>query len=764
MIDTNIIPFADSRKEDVDQVGGKAANLGELTSIDMPVPPGFTVPAMVYFRFVRGTGLQDKINQAMSRLNVDNSSALKDVSNEIKRLFMQTEVPSDVVEAVRLAYDQLVGSEVAVRSSATAEDLPDASFAGQQATFLNVHGPDAVVKAVQACWASLYEARAIFYRVQQGYDHESVGLATVVQTMVQSAKAGVMFTRNATDGNPDHVQIDAAYGLGEAVVSGEVTPDSYIVSKTKGEIIRRKVATQTKMLVRNPDYVGGSDGANIWRSVPDFLVDAPKLTDDQIVELSEMARRVEAHYGVAQDMEWAIDDDGKLWLTQARPLTVDLRDYMLDLPLDEEEPAELILTGRSTGPGVAEGNVVILSGPDECDLVLKGDILVADMTTPDYVTAMKRASAIVTEDGGATCHAAIVARELGLPCIVGAKGALEILGALDGKTVTVDASHGEVFRGVAMTRLTWNERRLEATRVLEAEMANIKTNTKVMVILADPDEAPRVADMNVDGVGLLRLEFILNRIGVHPQLFIDEGRPEGYIDQIVDGVSALAGPFGDRPVILRLMDFKTNELAKLRGGDFYEKAEENPMLGFRGAFRYQKRVDTFALELEAIRKVREVHKNLHIMVPFVRTPEELKWTLEFMAMHGLERGVDGLKVWMMAEVPSNFLLLDEFIDVGIDGMSVGSNDLTQLVLGRDRDNALLGELDERDPAVMKAIETIVRGCRARGITVGICGQAPSNYPEVTRKLVEWGATSISVSSDTLVSTRKIVHDVEAELT
>lgn len=759
----NVVWFADSRKEHVPKVGGKAANLGELTSVDLPVPPGFTVPADVYFRFVRDTGLQAKINQVLSGLDVDDSTALQRASEDIKRLFMQTPVPDDVAEAVQAAYGQLGNAEVAVRSSATAEDLPDASFAGQQATFLNVHGPDAVVKAVQACWASLYEARAIFYREQQGYDHELVGLAAVVQTMVQSTKAGVMFTRNATDGNPDHVQIDAAYGLGEAVVSGEVTPDSYVVFKTSDKIIQRVVVAQTKMLVRNPDYVGGHDGANIWKSVPDFLVEAPKLTDDQIIKLSEMARRVEAHYGMPQDMEWAIDDDGKIWLTQARPLTVDLQDYKLNLPLDEEEPAELILTGTSTGPGVAEGNVVILSGPDECDLVREGDILVAHMTTPDYVPAMKRAAAVVTEDGGATCHAAIVARELGLPCIVGAKGALKVLGALDGKTVTVDASHGEVFRGVATTRLAWNDRRLKAVQELEAEMTDVTTNTKVMVILADPDEAPKVATMNVDGVGLLRLEFILNRIGVHPQQYIANDRHQEYIRQIVDGVSTIASHFGERPVILRLMDFKTNELAELEGGEDYEVDEENPMLGFRGAFRYQKRPEVFALELEAICQVRAIHKNLHIMVPFVRTPEELAWTLDFMGKHGLTRGKDGLKVWMMAEVPSNVFLLDEFIDVGIDGLSIGSNDLTQMVLGRDRDNSLLGELDERNPAVMKAIEMIVRGGRARGITVGICGQAPSNYPEVTRKLVEWGATSISVTSDTLISARKVVHDVELAL-
>lgn len=765
-MNTNTIWFDAIRKDDVSLVGGKAANLGELVSAGIPVPPGYAVTADAYRDFIRQAGLQERIDAILGELDVEDSSALDNASERIKKAILQTPMKLSLMADIKSAYGQIGDglSLVAVRSSATSEDLEDASSAGQQATFLNVSGADDVVRAVQACWASLFEPRAIFYRVQKGQDHSQVEIAVVVQQMVQSAKAGVMFTSNASNGNPDQIQIDAAYGLGEAVVGSEVTPDCYLVVKSTGAIVDKQVVPQSKMLVRNPDHAGGHDDANIWKLVPGFLSDAPKLTEEQIIMLAEIAKKVEAHYGGPQDMEWAIDDYGEIWLTQARSLTAHLQDYLLDVPLaEEEEPAAMILKGTSTGPGVATGHVRVLNGPHEISLIQQGDVLVAKMTTPDYVPAMQKATAIVTEEGGATCHAAIVARELGVPCIVGAHGALETLGSMEGQTITVDASHGEVFEGVAETRLAWNARREEALLELKKEMASTKTDTKVMVILADPALAPSVAAMNVDGVGLLRLEFILNRIGTHPRQFMAEGRSEDYIKQIYDGVSAIAGPFGERDVILRLMDFKTNELKELKGGEDFEADEDNPMLGLRGAIRYLQQPDVFALELEAIRRVREVHKNLHVMVPFVRTPDELRRTQELMAEHGLVRGKDGLKVWMMAEVPSNVFLLDEFMGVGLDGLSIGSNDLTQMILGRDRDNPRLGELDERDPAVMKAIEMIVTGGRARGLTVGICGQAPSNFPELTRKLVEWGVTSISVSEDAVNSTRKIVSDVEAAL-
>ncbi len=757
---TKVIWFKDTRKEDIPLVGGKAANLGELISADIPVPDGFTVTAQTYMDFMRISGVSNTVTRILEGLDVDKTVELDIASERIKRLIVQSNMSKDVRTDIMRAYSQLGDGNalVAVRSSATAEDLPDASFAGQQETFLNVQGKDNVVRAVQACWASLFNARAIFYREQQGFDHMSVGLAVVVQEMVQSERAGVMFTINSVDGNPTQVEIAAALGLGESVVSGAITPDNYIVDKKSLKVTAKTIVNQPKQLLLNTGNDGGHEETNKWTSVPGYLADAPKLTDDQVVELAQIGLRVEQHYGGPQDIEWAYQG-GKFFLTQARPVTVQSQDYLDDAELPDE-PAQLLLQGMPASPGVVSGEVKILEGPHQCDLIEDGDILVADMTTPDYVSAMKRAAAIVTAKGGRTCHAAIVARELGKPCIVGAENALALQ---EGTTITVDGSHGDVFDGVAASRIAWNESRLERLEAKKTAMAQVETKTKVMAILADLDEATSVAQENVDGVGLLRMEFLLARIGKHPKAFLAEGTQEQFIQQLVDGFSAFCEPFGNRPVVLRLTDFKTNELENLQGGSDYEVEEENPMLGLRGAARYVQQPEVFALELEAIRRAREVHQNLWVMVPFVRTVAELEWVLNFMTENGLERS-ESFKVWMMAEVPSNVFLLEKFISAGLDGVSIGSNDLTQLILGLDRDNAKLGNIgDERNEAVMQAIEHIVKTGREMGITVGICGQAPSDHPEIAQKLVEWGATSISVSPDRIAHTRELVHQAEQQL-
>jgi pyruvate,water dikinase len=756
-----LIWFKDTRKEDIAKVGGKAANLGELVNAGIPVPPGFTISADVYKTFIDTTGLRPVITKLLDGLDSDDSAKLDTTSAKIQAAIMKKKLPPELVKAIKRAYRELSGASdkyVAIRSSATAEDLPDASFAGQQSTYLNVLGADNVVKAVQACWASLMEARAIFYRSKHDFDHMDVNLAVVVQRMVQSEKAGVMFTVNPVTGDPDQLEIAAVYGLGEAAVSGIVTPDTYICSKTDHKIVERTVVPQPTMLVKRRGHQTGHADANTWKRLSPKQAAAPKLTNRQIKELAAIGQQVEAHYGYAQDIEWAFEK-GRFYLTQARPVTVKSTDYVNEKPLPPE-PAEVLVIGQPASPGVGTGRVRILKGPHECHLVKAGDVLVTGITTPDYVPAMQRAAAIVTERGGRTCHAAIVSRELGVPAVVGAEHAIKKLRKVT--TVTVDGGRGEVFKGKAETRIALDKQRQAELADRQQKTANLKTKTKVMVILAEPDKAEAIASRHVDGVGLLRAEFILARIGQHPRKFIKDKQSEVYIKQLAAGIIKFCEAFGPRPVVYRLLDFKTNELANLKGGAEFERPEENPMLGFRGAVRYARDPEVFALEIEAIKRVRAKHKNLYVMVPFVRTPLELRGVIQLMAKHGLKRGPD-FKLWVMAELPSNVLILDKFIDEGIDGISIGSNDLTQLILGMDRDNELLDGIgDERDEAVMKAIETIIETALRRKVTVSICGQAPSDFPEITRKLVGWGITSISVSPDMLERTRQIVKTCEDE--
>jgi len=748
----SVVWFSEVGRDDIGLVGGKGANLGELVRASIPVPPGFIVTADTYFHFIRQNALEPVIKKELFNLNVQDSKALQERAARIRDRITQAPMPPHIAAEIKQAYRELGGGAVAVRSSATAEDLPEASFAGQQSTFLNVVGEDNVVLAVQACWASLFEGRAIFYREESGYDHLKVGLAVPVQRMVQSEKSGVMFTVEPIASDDTKIVIEAVYGLGEGIVSGEISPDLYIVDKESLQIVSKQTVPQERMIARRPDSDGSHGDANAWLPVPANLVNVPKLTDEEIRKVARIGRDVENHYGHHQDIEWAVEGDS-FYLTQARPVTT-MRTQHHDEA--EEETAPIILRGQPASPGVGIGPVRVVLDPGEIDIVHQGDVLVAEMTTPDFVPAMKRASAIITERGGRTCHAAIVSRELGIPCVVGANGAV---GRLDvGREVTVDGTLGNVHEGRAEARLAWAERQKERY----AKSAVLKTTTKLYVNLAEPELAGRVAARHVDGVGLLRAEFIVAQIGTHPRTFIEEGRGADYTRPLAEGISEFCKAFAPRPVVYRLTDFKTNEYANLRGGAKYEPTEENPMIGFRGAGRYVKEPDIFALEVDAIKEVRKAHNNLYVMVPFVRTPRELKGVKQLLAEHGLIRG-DGFKLWMMVEVPSNVIILDKFIDVGIDGISIGSNDLTQLVLGCDRDSdALADTFDERDEAVMAAIQTAVAVGRRRGITVGICGQAPSVYPEITEKLVEWGISSVSVSPDMIDRTREIIANAEVK--
>jgi pyruvate,water dikinase len=649
-------------------------------------------------------------------------------------------MPAQIAAAIRKSYASMENGLVAVRSSATAEDLPDASFAGQQATFLNVTGGNNVVEAVQKCWASLFEARAIFYRIENKFDHFQVGIAVPVQRMVQSETSGVMFTIEPTSSDPSRIIIEAVLGLGEMIVSGDVTPDHYEVDKKTLKIVNKEVKKQEWKLVKN------DSGENVKIILTPAEQARQKITDDDIVFIAEIGKRLEEHYKHPQDVEWA-KENNTIYIVQTRPVTT-----MGKTPVKRHEFKETpILVGSAASPGIASGPVKIVRDPSQIDKVMKGDILVAEMTTPDFVPAMKRAAAIVTDRGGRTAHAAIVSRELGIPCVVGTEKAMATL--KDGQIITVDGSGGKVYQGKIEIAVEQKKRRA----------VKIATKTKLLVNLAIPELADKVAAMDVDGVGLLRAETMVAQIGEHPSYMLSQNRGQEFIDKLADGLTIFAKAFYPRQVVYRTNDFKTNEYRALKGGENYESVEENPMLGYRGASRYITDIATFKLELAAIKKVRKKYDNLWVMVPFVRTVNELAQTIKIMADEGLKRSPK-FKIWMMAEIPANVILLEKFLAVGIDGVSIGSNDLTQLTLGVDRDNERLAALfDERDEAVILSLEKLVRGCAKAGVTCSICGQAPSVYPELTKKLVEWGITSVSVSPDMIDQTREIIADVEARL-
>jgi len=742
-----IVWFNEVTKDDVPSVGGKGANLGEMTRANIPVPPGFIVTASAYFGFRQRTKIIDKIRELLKPLDVNDSKQLQQVATEIKQVILDATMPPELANEIKEAYIRMGKGLVAVRSSATAEDLPEASFAGQQRTFLNVQGEEDVVAAVQECWASLFEPRAIFYREQQGFDHFKVGLAVPVQKMVESQVSGVMFTIEPVTSDASKIVIEAVFGLGEAVVGGEVTPDLYIIDKEGSKISSKKIGKQAWKLIKNP--AAGDRVANIQVPLLPLEQTQQKLADDDIIQLAKLGEQVEGHYQFPQDIEWAKEDD-KLFIVQSRPITT----IKETAEVEFEIRAPVLLTGDKASPGIASGPVKIIYEASQIDQVEEGDILVAEVTTPDFVPAMKRAVAIVTDRGGRTAHAAIVSRELGIPCVVGAEQATTTL--TDGQIITVDGSRGKIYEG----KVT---RRVETVPVTSFIREAIKTKTKVYVNLAQPELAEIVAARNVDGVGLLRAEFIVAQIGEHPRYMINQNRGHEFVDKLYQGINTFAKAFDPRPVVYRTTDFKTNEYRELKGGRKYEEVEENPMLGYRGASRYVAEPDLFDLEIEAIKRVREDHKNLWVMIPFVRTVNGMARIKEHIEARGLRSSAD-FKLWMMVEVPSNIFLIEKFLEVGIDGISIGSNDLTQLILGVDRDSSRLEYIfDERNEAVLIALERAIKVAKSRGVTSSICGQAPSVYPELTEKLVEWGITSVSVSPDMIGTTREIIAKAEARL-
>ncbi|MDL4864202.1 phosphoenolpyruvate synthase [Halomonas elongata] len=780
-MDDYILWFDHLGMDDVERVGGKNASLGEMISnlagAGVTVPGGFATTAHAYREFLSHEGLNERINQRLSTLDVDDVTALAEAGAEIRQWVIDTPLPPAFEQALRDSYEQLLARhpnlKVAVRSSATAEDLPDASFAGQQETFLNIEGFDNIKRAVHEVFASLFNDRAISYRVHRGYPHENVALSAGIQKMVRSetGASGVMFTLDTESGYRDAVFVTASWGLGETVVQGAVNPDEFYVHKPtlasgRPAVLRRNLGSKLIKMI----YTGDASAGKSVETVDVPLADRGRfcIDDDEVMALARQAMIIERHYGRPMDIEWALDgDDGALYIVQARPETVVSQQEGGKLERFQlKEKGRTLVTGRAIGQRIGRGAVKVVATPDDMDKVHAGDVLVTDMTDPDWEPIMKRASAIVTNRGGRTCHAAIIARELGIPAVVGCGDATEALA--DGREVTVSCAEGDtghVYDGL-----------LEFDRNVTSVDAMPEIPFKIMMNVGNPDRAFSFASLPNAGVGLARLEFIINRmIGVHPKALLEydtlptdlqqtiDLRTAGYddpvsfyVDKLVEGISTLAASFYPERVIVRLSDFKSNEYENLIGGKHYEPGEENPMLGFRGASRYLSEAfrPCFELECRALKRVRDEMglDNIEIMVPFVRTTEEARGVVDLLAANGLKRGQDGLKVIMMCELPANALQAEEFLEY-FDGFSIGSNDLTQLTLGLDRDSGIVAHLfEERNPAVKKLLAMAIAACKAQGKYVGICGQGPSDHPDLAKWLMEQGIDSVSLNPDAVLET------------
>jgi len=742
----NLLWFKDIHFEDVNIVGGKGANLGEMYNLGIPVPNGFCVTARAYFKFIETNKLKPKIKDLLDVIDVDDPSQLNSTSLKIRKLIKESPLPPEIAVEIMTAYKKLCGFAglknvpVAVRTSATAEDSADASFAGQGDTFLNVLGESNVVNKVRACWSSLFTSRSLFYQVKNHYNNFKIGVAVPIQKMVQSEVSGIAFTLNPVTNNIKEIVIETIWGLGEYIVQGIVTPDQYLVDKSNWEIKFENHVPQKIQLTRFED-------TNKEILVPKYKQNRPKIEKSMVIKIGKLAQKLHNHYGKAQDIEFAIEKN-KLFFVQTRPITtVDVSQKNLQSQNKIDVNLKPIINGDPASPGSGTGVAIIINSPKELNRVQKGQVLVTQMTTPDFVPAMKKVNAIVTDRGGQTSHAAIVSRELGVPCVVGTETGSKLI--KEGDIITVDGTTGKIYSGDQTQKTSKIEKKSQSTQ---------KTATKLYVNLGEPDLASEISKRNIDGIGLLRAEFMIANIGVHPKRMIQENRQKEYIEKLALGLVEFCKNFNPRPVIYRATDFKTNEYRYLKWGKLYEPEEPNPLLGFRGATRYINSPDVFQMELEAIKLIRNKYnlKNLWLMIPFCRTPEELIKVKKIITDNGLLRS-PSFKLFMMAEIPSNVILLDKFIDVGIDGISIGSNDLTMLILGLDRDNSEVAkDFNELDPSVLWALKRLILKAKKRGIMVGICGQAPSNHPDLVEKLVKWGITSISVSPDAIDRTREII--------
>ncbi len=757
--------FAQLRVTDVSYAGGKGANLGELTSAGVPVPPGFVIGAPAYGAFCEETGLRDRLTEALHGVDEEDTAALAAAAATARDALDASPMPDWLERSIRSAYDELCGNEgevaVAVRSSATAEDTAAASFAGMNETFLNIHGADAVIDAVRRCWRSLFGTRTVYYRASRGFDQAGMDIAVVVQRQIASTRSGVMFTADPSTGDLGKLVIESSFGLGEAVVSGQVSPDRYIVDKGTLRVLAREV--HNKELVIEPS----ADGGTSTRPTTEQEAHQAVLSDEEVVAVAGEGRTIEQHYRSPQDTEFAFDPEGKLWMLQSRPITTlgPHPEAGTAAPVAGAEAAQagnVLLHGLGGAPGSGSGAVRILTTLADAGKLAGGDVLVTHMTSPDWVPLMRRSAAIVTDSGGMTCHAAIVSRELGIPCVVGTGEATRKL--RDGELVTVDATHGVVVEGISAA--TETPLAPGAGAPATGSGGRVVTGTKLLVNLSEPSQVAKAAALEVDGVGLLRAELMLIEAlaGTHPKLLIEEGRQGEVVDRLAEALTTFASGFAPRPITYRTYDFRTNEFRGLTGGERFEPEESNPMIGFRGALRYTVEPEIFQLELAALKRVWDAgHTNLHVMLPFVRTADELARCRALIGDAGLlDRR--GFELWVMAEVPSVLFNLESYAELGVAGISVGSNDLTQLLLGADRDSELLAAtFDERDHAVVSYLQELIPKARRLGLRTSICGQAPSVHPEYAELLVRAGIDAISVNMDVVERTRGLIASAEARV-
>ncbi|MGK2958146.1 MAG: phosphoenolpyruvate synthase [Acidimicrobiales bacterium] len=752
-------------REDVALVGGKGANLGELVRAGFPVPGGFVVSAPAYLQAMDDAGVRAILQSEVAALDATNMNELAAAATRLQAVIREAGVPEVLAKDIIEAYHRLGGNAVAVRSSATSEDAGDTSFAGMNETFTNVVGDDELLKRISDCWASAYGQRVISYRASQHVIAEPA-IAVVVQCMVNAQRSGVMFSADPASGDRSCVVLEAAFGLGEVVVGGQVQPDTYLVDK-KGPCLREvHVGTKSHKIIR------GAGGHDERVELGPEEATQRVLSDDEVLLLARLAIEVEAHYQVPQDMEWAVDQEERWWLVQSRPITtlehLAVQPKQSNVQMDETEPPQPVIHGLGASPGVVTGPVRVLGSIDEAETLLAGEVLVAPMTSPDWVPTMRRAVALVTDGGGMTCHAAIVSRELGIPAVVGARGATTTL--RNGEIVTVNGAHGMVYSGDVTESLgVTNKGAVTLPRVGSNLITSVQPYeslaTRLYVNLAIADRAEEVAALPVDGVGLLRAEFMIADAlgGLHPRYALAKGSREQFVSALSAALVRVGMAFQPRPVIYRTMDFRTNEFRELEGGDGFEPHEENPMIGYRGCYRYVRDPEVFDMELEALARTREQVPNVHLMIPFVRTRWELEICLDAIDASALGRQ-RGLHRWVMAEVPSVVYRIPEYVAMGINGVSIGSNDLTQLMLGVDRDSEVCAELfDESDDAVLDAIRQIIEACTRAGVTSSLCGQAPSNNPAFAERLVRFGITSVSVNPDAVDVTRRTLAAAERQI-